>query len=272
MRGLFTAGILDVMLENGLVFDGGIGVSAGAAFGCNYKSKQIGRAIRYNLRFCRDWRYASLRSWITTGDLYGADFCYRTIPEELDPFDCETYAANPMEFYVVCTDVYSGEPVYHSCPAIGRTEIMWIQASASMPLVSRPVKIGAQTLLDGGMSDSIPLRAFEERGYERNVVILTQPLGYIKKANPLMPLLRIVHRRYKGLLDSMAKRHITYNEQTAYAARREKEGAALVLRPPRPLPIHHVDHNERHLRETYAIGRQTGTENLPKIKEFLGQQ
>ena len=108
MRGMFTAGVCDVLMENHISFDGAIGVSAGAAFGCNYKSNQPGRAIRYNIRFCDDKRYCSLRSLITTGDLFGADFCYHEIPEHLDPFDKETYNNSYMRFFVVCTDVHTG--------------------------------------------------------------------------------------------------------------------------------------------------------------------
>ena len=113
MRGMFTCGVIDVFMENDITFDSAIGVSAGAVFGCNVKSKQIGRAIRYNKRFCRNKNYESIRSLLRTGDLYNADFCYRLLPDELDPWDSETFAANPMDFYVVCTDVETGKPVYH---------------------------------------------------------------------------------------------------------------------------------------------------------------
>lgn len=112
MRGMFTAGVIDVFMECGVTFDGAIGVSAGATFGCNLKSKQAGRAIRYNKRFCRDWRYCSLKSLIKTGDLYGADFCYNQIPNVLDIFDIQTYRDNPMPFYIVASDCVTGQPVY----------------------------------------------------------------------------------------------------------------------------------------------------------------
>ena len=136
MRGMFTAGVIDVLMENGIEFDGSIGVSAGACFGCNYKSKQIGRAIRYNMKYCNDKRYCSLWSLIKTGNLYGADFCYKELPEKLDIFDNKTYNENPMEFYVVCTDVQNGETIYKKCETADRNEIEWMRASASMPLVS----------------------------------------------------------------------------------------------------------------------------------------
>lgn len=142
MRGLFTAGVIDVMMEEGIGFDGAIGVSAGAVFGSNYKSNQPGRVIRYNLRFCQDPRYSSFRSLAKTGDLFGADFCYREIPDHLDPFDREAYESSPMDFYVVATDVHTGKPVYHNCRKGDREDLDWFRASASMPLAARIVEVG----------------------------------------------------------------------------------------------------------------------------------
>ena len=137
MRGLFTAGILDTMMENNIEFDGIIGVSAGAAFGCNYKSKQIGRTLRYNVKYCNDPRYCSFRSLLKTGDIYGAKFCYHDLPEKLDIFDFRAFECNKTEFYLVCTDIETGKPVYHKMEKCDYDELEWMRASASMPLVSR---------------------------------------------------------------------------------------------------------------------------------------
>ena len=271
MRGLFTAGVIDVFMENGIEFDGAIGVSAGACFGCNYKSKQPGRAMRYNLRFCRDPRYCSVRSLIRTGDIYGAKFCYHTIPEQLDPFDYDTFERNPMEFYVVCTDVETGKPVYHNMVHAGAGEMEWLQASASMPLVSRIVRAGDQKLLDGGMSDSIPLQFFESIGYDRNVVILTQPADYVKGPNSQMPLVRAALRRYPNIVESMARRHEVYNAQTAYAHARAKVGAAIVIQPKAKLPVHRIEHDPAKLRIAYELGREAGRERLNDVRAFLAE-
>ncbi|MFR2189268.1 MAG: patatin family protein, partial [Blautia sp.] len=175
MRGMFTAGVIDVLMEAGVCFDGAIGVSAGAVFGCNYKSRQIGRVIRYNKAYCQDPRYVSFRSLLRTGDIYGEEFCYHELPDRLDPFDVKTYEENPMDFYVVCTDVETGKPVYHNCLKGDAEDIQWMRASASMPALSRFVNLDGHMLSDGGTADSIPVRFFESIGYERNVVILTQP-------------------------------------------------------------------------------------------------
>ncbi len=269
MRGLFTAGVLDVMMEKGVSVDGAIGVSAGAAFGCNYKSRQIGRAARYNIRFCGDKRYCSISSLIKTGDMFGADFCYNKIPYEYDSFDLTTYNENPMEFYVVCTDVDTGKAVYRSCPD-GEDSILWMRASASMPLAARIVEIEGKLLLDGGVADSVPLRYFEGIGYEKNVVVLTQPRGYTKKKNYMMPVIRLKYRRYKDFVQAMADRHKVYNESIAYAEKRASDGAALIVRPPEKLPVGRVEKDPEKLKAAYEIGRRTAEAMLPQIREFLG--
>lgn len=269
MRGLFSAGVLDVFMENGIRFDGIVGVSAGAAFGCNLKSGQIGRALRYNKEYCRNWRYCSWRSLFLTGDMFGADFCYRKLPEELDPFDKAAFESDPAEFFLVCTDIVSGEPVYHRCDKADRDCMEWMRASASMPLVSSPVKLDGHFYLDGAISDPIPLKFMEQNGYRKNIVVLTQPEGYVKKAGSLQWLLDIRYRKYPGLRRDMARRHILYNGQTEYVRQRRSEGAAFVIRPEHTLPIRHITRDPGLLQETYDAGRRTAEKQLDPIRAFL---
>ena len=190
MRGMFTCGVMDVLMENGIVFDGAAGISAGAVFGCNFKSRQIGRPIRYNKKYAGCWRYCSLRSLLQTGDLYGADFCYRVLPDTLDPFDRKAFRENPMAFWVGATDVETGKAVWHLCADGKKRDMEWLRASASMPFVSRPVPVDGMLLLDGGIAEAVPVSCMREHGYDRNVLILTQPKGYRKKAAPPLFLLR----------------------------------------------------------------------------------
>ena len=269
MRGLFTAGVLDVFMENGIRFDGIIGVSAGAAFGCNLKSGQIGRVLRYNKRYCRNWRYCSWRSLFLTGDMFGADFCYRRLPEELDPFDKAVFESSPADFFLVCTDVVSGKPVYHRCCKADRECMDWMRASASMPLVSSFVKLDGHLYLDGAITDSIPLKFMEGNGYRKNIVILTQPEGYVKKAVSIQWLLDILYRKYPALRNAMARRHILYNEQTEYVQRRKSEGAVLVIRPEQTLRIRHITHDPALLQETYDAGRRMAEKQMDQIREFM---
>ena len=269
MRGLFTIGILDVFMEQGIVFDGGIGVSAGAAFGCNYKSKQPGRAIGYLTRFCNDKRFCSWESWWKTGDLYGVKFGYEEITNIHAWFDRETYKNNPMEFYVVATDVNTGKAVYKRLDNADDNDITWLRASASVPLVSRVVELEGYELLDGGIADSVPLKYFESLGFDRNVVILTQPLDFIKPKNKLLWLARLMLRKYPKMVEAMAKRHFMYNETYAYIREQELAGNILVIRPEAPLGIGGVEHNPDELRRVYALGRKAGEENLERVKSFL---
>lgn len=271
LRGLFTAGVMDVMMENGIEFDGLIGVSAGAAFGCNYKSRQPGRVIRYNKRYAHDWRYCSVKSLLKTGDLFGAEFAYHMLPDELDKFDVATFDRRPMEFYAVCTDVLTGEPVYKRLMHHGYAMNEWIRASASMPLASKVVAVEGHQLLDGGIADSIPLRFFEQQGYDKNVVVLTQPKGYVKKPNPLMPLIRLQLHRYPKFLKAAAERHIMYNEETEYVARQEKAGKAFVIRPESILPIKHITHAPELMQKVYEDGRSVMLSRLTELKSFLSE-
>ena len=268
-RGMFTAGALDVMMERGVNFDGLIGVSAGACFGCNYKSNQPERAMRYNLKYIRDPRYCGMRSLIKTGDFYGADFCYREIPLYLDPFDSETFRNSPVEFYVVCTDVHSGEAVYQQLTKGDEEDMDWIRASASMPMVSQVVHVGGRELLDGGAADSIPLRWFQSIGYEKNVVILTQPRDFVKEKNSMLPLMRVVLRKYPRLIDTLAHRHEVYNASTAYVRAEEAAGRAFVLAPDAPLPIKRTEKDPEKLRAVYEMGRRSMEKNLDAMMEFM---
>ena len=271
MRGMFTAGVIDVMMENGIKFDGAIGVSAGAAFGCNYKSNQPGRVIRYNKKYCRDKRYCSIRSLIKTGDMYGADFCYHEMPEKLDIFDCDTFRQSPMEFYAVCTDIVSGKPVYKRLENADYADMEWLRASASMPLASRIVELDGYCLLDGGISDSIPLKYFESIGYGRNIVVLTQPRGYVKGKNKLMLPLKFSLKKYPAVIKALADRHIMYNETIKYIEQKEKSGEILVIRPEKALEIGRTEHNPDKLERVYQTGRLAAEKVLGDIITFLNK-
>ena len=271
MRGLFTAGILDVFMENGIRFDGAVGISAGGIFGCNLKSHQIGRGLRYNLKYGRDPRYCSMSSLVKTGDLYGADFCYKKLPYELDPFDFETFEKDPMEFYVGATDVHSGRIVFHKCTDGRDLDLKWFRASASMPLVSTPVEIGGHLLLDGGITDPIPLHFMQHKGYDRNVVILTQPAGYVKEEGVGSLFMNAALRKYPAVAKAMRYRHQLYNSQTKRIARLEAEGKIFVLRPPESLGIGRTENNPKELERVYKIGRKEALAHLDGLKKFLAE-
>ena len=269
MRGLFTAGILDVLMEHDIWPDGVIGVSAGAAFGCNMKSKQPGRALRYNKNLVNDWRYSSLRSLLTTGDYFGGDYAYHYVPRHIDYFDVDTFSKNPMEFWVVCTNVGTGKAEYKRLTEVDYDSLEYIRASASMPIAARIVTVDGKKMLDGGIADSIPLRFFQQQGYEKNLVVLTQPAGYVKKRSPLMPLMRMWLRRHPRIVQALEDRPAMYNAELDYVKEEELKGKTLVLRPRNKLTIGHISHNPDDMQMTYDQGREVALEHLEEIKAFF---
>ena len=269
MRGLFTAGVLDVFMENGIKFDNVIGVSAGACFGCNYVSGQVGRTIRYNMKYAGDKRYCSVSSLIRTGDIFGGEFCYHTLPTELDKFDEAAFIDSGIPFYMVVTDIETGEAGYHRMRDASYEELEWMRASSSMPLVSNIVEIGGGKYLDGGMTDAIPLKASEALGCNKNVTVLTKPRGYRKSHEKTMPLIRLKYREYPNLLRAMDIRHITYNEQLDHVLAQEKAGTNFVICPKSPLPLGHICHDPLVMREAYEIGRNEANELMPALERFL---
>lgn len=271
MRGMFTAGVIDVFLENNIEFDGMIGVSAGATFGSNYKSKQIGRAVRYNKRFMSDKRYCSFGNLLRSGDIFEKKFCYETLPSELDVFDWNAFENNPIEFYCVVSDCVTGKPVYKKLTNCVGNEMEWLRASASMPLVSKPIEVDGYVLLDGGMTDSIPLKAFEELGYDRNIVVLTQPEDYVKKPAGMMGLMKVLLHKYPKLVEAMKRRHEMYNEETKYILSKASEGEVLVLCPEESLNIGRLEKNPDELERVYQAGRAVALKNLDKVKDFLSK-
>ncbi len=272
MRGMYTAGVLDVLMEQKIQADGVIGVSAGAVFGCNYKSGQIGRTLRYNLQFCGDKRYGTIHSLLKTGDIYDVDFCYHQIPEVIDPFDNDAFVKNPAEFYVVCTDVNTGKAVYHKCTDCGREDLKWMQASASMPLVSKIVETDGYQLLDGGIADSIPVMWFRRQGYKKNLVILTRPDGYRKKKMKFQGAINVMLRHHPNLAKAMARRYKVYNRTLDKIEELKAKGEVMVLCPSRLIEVSRLEKDPEKLKALYQLGREDAMKNLDQIRAFLGQE
>ena len=269
LRSLFTCGVIDVFMEEGITFDGAIGVSAGAGFGINLKSRQHGRALKYNLEYAGDKRYMSYSNWIKKGDLFPVDFVYNEVPLKYYPFDFDAFKENPMDFYIVATDINKGKALYHKYTGWEDHGFEWIRASCSMPLAAGIVTIGTRQLLDGGITDSIPLRFFEHAGYGKNVVILTQPKDYVKKKMSAMPLISLRYRKYPELIKACARRHLMYNKETAYICEKEKRGEVFVIRPNEILPAGRTEKDPAKLQATYDEGRAAVLSRLEELKSFL---
>ena len=270
MRGIYTAGVLDIFNENKIKVDGVIGVSAGCVHGVNYISEQNGRSIRYTLKYRNDKRYMSVKSLLKTGNMVETDFCYHEIPEKLDPFDNDTYMKSGIDFYTVSSNVETGRAEYLKCKDVFK-QIDLIRASASMPFVSQIVETEGFKLLDGGICDSVPVKKFMEMGYDRIVVILTKPIGYIPKPNNAF-LSKKMYGKYPEFVDALITRHLRYVENLNYVNKLEEEGKIMVIRPSRTVNISRTEKNLARIWEMYELGRENAEERLEEVKEWLKNQ
>ncbi len=271
MRGLFSEGVYDVMLEHGILVDAVVGVSAGVLFGCNYKSGQIGRGLRYNTRFANDPRYMGWKSWWKTGSYLNDEFAYHTMPLELDKFDFEAFDSNPIEFHIACTDIVNGKAVYKKYVKSDDKILDWLRASGSMPLMANPVEVDGYTMLDGGIIDSIPLKYAQEAGIEKNIVILTQPKGYRKKPFSAVWLFKWFLKKYPKVAEMMAVRHEMYNGEIDYVYSEGEKDNTLLIYPDAPLDVSRVERDVNKLRECYEMGRRKGLAIIDEIKNFVGR-
>ena len=267
-RAIYTAGVLDVLLENNVCFDGVIGVSAGAIHGCAFVSKQKYRSIGYTLKYAGYWRYMSWLSLLMTGNMVGEKFCYHDLPEKLFPFDYAEFEKSPTKFYVTCSNMETGLAEYILCENM-RENMPYLRASASMPFVSKISCIDGKKFLDGGICDSIPLQAFQNMGYERCVVVQTREAGYQKQCNKLAWLADLMYRAYPKFIKSLKNRHIMYNQELEYIQKAQNAGQAFVIRPSVLIPIKHTEKNKAVLQSVYDLGRKDATAQLPALKEFL---
>lgn len=267
VRGIYTAGVLDVFMEHGVTFDGVIGVSAGAIHGCSYLANQKGRSIRYYKKYCNDPRFMSFKSWMKTGDIVGADFCYRQLPDELDVYDHEAFYKNTSAFFVTCSNVETGKAEYIPINDM-KTQIDFLRASASLPYFSRIVEINGKKYLDGGCTDSIPIEAFLNMGYEKNVVVLTREDTYRKK--PETPFMtRLCYRKFPEFTNALLNRHNSYNQTVERILELEKEGAIFVIRPKDSLNIGRMEKDPVNVQRVYDIGYADGQRYLNDMLVWL---
>lgn len=269
MRGLYTAGILDVFMENNIKIDGIIGVSAGALFGMNYKSKQKERVLRYNKKYAKNRDYMGFYSLLTTGNIMNEDFCFNRIVNELDPVDFETYRNSPIEFYAVVTNVETGKPEYIKLDDLENKESLeYLRASGSMPFVSKPVIISNKKYLDGGISDSIPIEKIMSMGYDKIIVVLTRPAGYQKKkSNSMLP--KIYYKQYPKFVETIENRYKKYNEEVEKVEELEKQGKVFLIRPSKLIKIKRVEKDCNKIQEMYDLGQKDAIDNLEKLKQYL---
>ena len=268
MRGIFTAGVLDFFLENNIEFSDCFAVSAGACHACSYLSKQHKRAYNISIDYLKDKNYCSIYSLLTTGNLFGTKMVYDKIPNEMNLYDYNEYLKSKTRFFVVITNCNTGKAEYKLIEDM-RNSMDIIRASSSLPLLSKIVYIKGEEYLDGGISDSIPIRESIKRGNPQNVVVLTQNREYRKQPNNLMSLLKMKYKKYPELINSLENRHVVYNQTLDYIYEEEKKGNIFVIQPQRPLKLGRVEKNKEKLSEVYQKGYMQAKDNFNSLKSFL---
>lgn len=268
MRGAYTAGVIDALIENNMEFTSCYGVSSGACHATTYLSKQFGRARRIIVNYAHDKRYFSLRSLFKTGNMFGIEFIFKTLTHELEPYDFETARNNPAKFYVGVINVKTAESEYLLIRDPDE-EYMKLAATMALPIISKKVKLNGKKYLDGGIVDSLPIKQAFAAGNKKVVLVLTQDITYRKKINKILPLLWIWYLPYQKFVGKIATRHVRYNKALLEIGEAEKAGTAFVIRPKKPVEVGRLDFNPEKIEALYQDGYRDGLELMPKLKEFL---
>ena len=268
MRGMYTCGVLDVLLDEKIKVDCIMGVSAGALFGVNFKSRQRGRGIRFNLKYIKDKRYMGLYPLITTGNIVNQEFCFNDIPNILDDFNYASFKRTKEDFYAVVTNMYTGKAEYKKIDELKGENVEYLRASGSMPFVSKPVEVNGQKYLDGGIADSIPIDKMVKMGYDKIIVVLTRPVGY-RKRRANTSLAKVVYKDYPKLIDAMAKRYRVYNKSVDEVELLSKTRDVFLIRPSKYIKIKRIEKNKKVLKEMYELGVNDTKEKLTELKEYL---
>lgn len=269
MRGIYTAGVLDVLMDNKIKVDAIIGVSAGALFGINYISNQRGRAIRYNKNYIKNKEYMGLYSLLTTGNIMNKEFCFNKLIYELDKFDFETFKKSNTDFYVTVTNVDTGKAEYIKIKDIEK-ELEYLRASGSMPLVSEIVQINNKKYLDGGIADSIPVNKAIDLGFDRIIVVLTRHIEYRKKKISLLPY-KIMYRKYPEFINTVENRYINYNNTVEQIIREEENKNIFVIRPSKNPNIKRLEKDIHKVEETYNLGVNDAKSKLEDLINYINK-
>lgn len=267
MRGMYTAGVLDVLLKNNIQVDCVIGVSAGALFGVNYVSKQIGRSYRYVLKYLNNPNFMSVSSLIRTGNIMNKEFNFNKLINELDKFDFDTFDNSKTKFYSVVTNIETGKAEYIEIKD-SRKDMEYLRASGSMPLVSKKVKINDNFYLDGAIGDSIPVKKAEELGYDKIIAVTTRTIDYRKKESKMF-LLNKVYRKYPNFINAYKNRYLNYNDTVEYIISQENKGNILVIRPSKDLKVKRLEKNKDKINDLYNLGIEDTENKLKDIKRYL---
>lgn len=268
MRGIYTAGVLDFFIEKNIEVDITIGVSAGSCHASSYLSKQYKRAYNATVDYINDKRYLSFSNLIKTGSIFGMDFMFNKIPNELNIYDYDTFAKSKSKFVVVATNCETGSPEYFELKDL-KKEIIYMQASCSIPMFANIVEIDYFKLVDGGVSDSIPIEYSLNQGYKKNIVVLTRDITYKKNKQKFLPIVNRKYKKYPNLVKAIENRHLNYNKSLNLVNQLEKDGDVLVIRPKKPVNVSQIEKNAKKLTALYEEGYDDANELYDKILDFI---
>ena len=269
LRGIYTAGVLDEMLDDKIKVDAIISVSMGSLIGINYLSKQKGRALRYNLKYCNDKRFMGFHSLITTGNIANKEFDYYEIPDKLDPFDYKEFKKSKTKFYCTVSNLDTGKAEYIEITDC-KSQVEYLRAGSSMPGVSKIVKIDGNKYLDGGITDSIPIKKAQELGYDKIIVVTTRPIEYRKKKSK-MKTVQTIYRNYSNFKKAIASRNKRYNETVEEIIKLEKDKKIFVIRPSKAVKISRVEKNKDKIQAQYNLGVEEYRNKKNELKKFLAK-
>ena len=265
MRGLYTAGVIDTFLKEKIDVDTIIGVSAGALFGMNYKSKQIGRVLRYNKAYAGNKDYMGIYSFLKTGNVMNEEFCFEKLIDDLDPIDYQSYQESPVDFYAVVTNLQTGKAEYKLLDTLDNyDQVEYLRASGSMPFVSHIIQVNGHEYLDGGCSDSIPIKKMLEMDVDKIIVVLTRPLDYCKK-----PSNKHLNNQYPHFVETLNNRYLNYNASLDLITKLEKEKKIFVLRPSQLIPIGRLEKDKEVIQQMYDLGVSDCYNQLENLKKYL---
>ena len=267
MRGLFTAGVLDIFLDNNVEVTDVVGVSAGTLFGVNYVSKQRGRALRYNLKYINDKRYMNVKSWLKTGNLINKDFTYYKLPFQLDVFDNKTFKESPINFFATVTNIETGEAEFIKIEDAYK-QMETLRATSALPFISEIIEVGDKKYLDGGITNSIPVDFFEKQDFDKVIVILTRPITYRKEKTTGIQY-KMFYKKYPRLVEKLENRYKEYNDTVDKIVKLEKEGKLFVIRPSENITIKRLEKDVEKLQKVYDLGLKDGNNIIEDLKQYL---
>ncbi|GLB60960.1 patatin-like phospholipase family protein [Cytobacillus sp. NCCP-133] len=271
MRGVYTAGVLEFFLEKHMFFPYIIGVSAGACNAASYVSRQHGRNQKVTIGYVNHPDYISYKNLFLKKELFGMDLIFDKIPNELDPFDFQAFTAAQENFIIGTTDCKTGEPVYFNKESYARDILTIIRASSSLPFMAPIINFAGKALMDGGISDPIPIKKAIKDGVEKSVIILTRNKGYRKKKSSLSKLTRYFYKEYSGLINAIENRYKIYNETLDYIEQLENEGKVFIIRPEQELQVGRVERSPIKLTQLYEQGYDDAFRLYDELGAWISQ-